>query len=504
MTESILRRGPGPLQRLAPLAAAALLAACTTVGPDAKPPVTRLPAGFTQAGAAAAPNTQAVDPARIARFWRGFQDPVLDGLVEQALAANPELRLALARLQEARAGLREAEAAQRPSGGIDAGANRTVIPLTQAQGLSREARTGNILNAGFVASWELDFFGGLARSREAATATVAASEAGLQAVQVSLVAELAGSYLSLRGLQQRLIATEEALRAQRASVELLRLRSEAGRASDLDLARARGLLAGTEAALPALRAGIERQAFRIATLSGQAHGELLARLASPAPLPALPLTDLGALPVGTPAAWLQRRPDLIAAERELAAATARIGVATADLFPKVSLSGLLGLNAATVSGLARAGAGVYSLGAGLQWAPFDSGALRARIAAAEARSAQALARYDQAVAAALEETEAAFSDYSRGSERVQRLAEASRQNQEALRLATLRHDAGIDDYLSVLDAQREALASREAETAARTEVATALVSVYRSLGGGWDAASLPGAAPQAAAPAGGR
>lgn len=470
-------------RRALALAASALLAGCTTVGPEARPPEVRLPAGFSQA-----PQVQPADAPALARFWRGFGDPALDRLVDQALGANPDLRLAVGRLQESRAALREAEVADRPGLGVEAGASRTVIPATQVRGLSREARTGNILRAGFVASWELDFFGGLARGREAAQASLAAEEASLQAVRVSVLAEVASLYLELRGLQQRQDAVQAALQAQRESLRLLEARAEAGRATALDLARARGLLASTEASLPALQAGVARNAFRLATLVGQPHGELLARLEADRPgLPSLPVTDLGRLPAGTPAQWLARRPDVAAAERQLAAATARIGVATAELYPRINLSGLLGLNAPTFSALGRGPAGVYTLGALLQWTPFDRGTLRARIAGAEARSAQALVRHEQAVAAALQDAETAFSDFSRGAERAARLDEATRQNEEALRLATLRQQAGVVDALAVLDAQRQALESREAWVQAQAATATALVSVYRSLGGGWDA-----------------
>lgn len=479
-------------RRLALALASLALTACTTVGPDARPPAPRLPAAFSQA-----PKALPAEAAALARFWRGFGDPVLDGLVAQALAANPELRLAVARLQESRALLLEADTADRPGLGVEAGASRAVTPSTQARGLSREARTGNTLRAGFVASWELDFFGGLARGREAARAGVSAEEAGLQAVRVSVVAEVARLYLELRGLQQRQDALRAALDAQRESLRLLEARAAAGRATALDLARARGLLAATEASLPALQAGVARNAFRLATLAGQPHGELLAALESARPgLPSLPVTDLGQLPVGTPAQWLARRPDVAATERQLAAATARIGVAQAELYPKISLSGLLGLNAPSWGQLGRGAAGVYSLGAALQWTPFDRGTLRARVAGAEARSAQALVRHEQAVAAALEDTETAFSDFSRSAERAARLDEATRQNDEALRLASLRFEAGVVDFLAVLDARRQAQESREAWVQAQSATATALVAVYRSLGGGWDA--QPASAPTAA------
>jgi multidrug efflux system outer membrane protein len=205
-------------------------------------------------------------------------------------------------------------------------------------------------------------------------------------------------------------------------------------------------------------------------------------------MPSLPVTDLGSLPLGTPEQWLQRRPDLIAAERQLAAATASIGVARADLFPRLSLSGLLGLNAASIGNLARSESLVYSAGVGVRWTPWDMGAIRARIGATEARALQSLASYEQAVLVALEETEGAFSSYSRNAQRVERQAIAAAAAREAARLARLRFDAGVSDFSVVLDAEREALNSDDLLMQARTATASALVVVYRALGGGWDAA----------------
>jgi multidrug efflux system outer membrane protein len=197
------------------------------------------------------------------------------------------------------------------------------------------------------------------------------------------------------------------------------------------------------------------------------------------------VTDLAALPLGTPQQWLQRRPDLLAAEREVAAATADIGVATAELYPRLSLSGLLGLNAGSLSASGRSESARYSVGAGLNWTPFDSGAIRSLIRGSEARAAQSLARFDLTLATALEETEGAFSSYTRTAQRAQGLSVATRSAQEAAALARKRYDAGFTDFLAVLDAEREVLGSRDQLVQAQVGVATSLVAVYRSLGGGW-------------------
>lgn len=490
MREDALCRGAGVALLTVWLSACAL-------GPDYQRPADGLDERFVAAGTAA-PDAQPVSK-DIASFWRGFGDATLDTLIERGLAANGDVQIAQARLQEARANLGEADAAARPGFGIDSGVTRSVRPVTQQPGASRHERTGTVYDASFVANWELDFFGRYRRGSEAAAALVSAGEAGIGAAHTAVAAEIARNYLELRGLQQRHEVTETALRTQRESLQIVQARLDAGRATQLDLARAQALVAGTEAALPALQNAIEQTVFRLATLTAQSPRALLALLGTPAPLPALPVTDLGTLPLGTPQQWLQRRPDVIAAERQLAAATARIGVAKADYFPRVSLSGLLGLNAAHLGDLGERDAGVYSLGVSLFWTPLDLGSIRSRIAATEARAQASLASYEQTVRLALEETEGAFSSYNRNAARAAKLDAAAQAAEEAARLARLRYEAGVTDFLAVLDADREALSHREQWTQAQTGTATALVAVYRALGGGWAApgtAATQGAAAQ--------
>ncbi|MBA2723067.1 MAG: efflux transporter outer membrane subunit [Methylibium sp.] len=468
-----------------------ILAGCAAVGPDYQRPVPVLDAGgFINAGA---PSANRAEPsADIAVFWRGFGDAALSALVERALEANGDVRIAQARLQEARANQGEADALGRPGVGLTAGATRSVQPVTQLPGQSRSERTGTIWDAGFIANWELDFFGRYRRLSESAAAVVEASVAGLAAAHTAVAAETARNYLELRGLQQRLRFTEESLASQRETLRLTELRLDAGRGTRLDVARARALTENTEAGVPALQSAIELTVFRLATLTAQPPRTVLESLQTPAPLPGLPVTDLAALPLGTPEAWLARRPDIIAAERSLAAATANIGVATSDLFPRISLSGLLGLNAATLGRLGNSDSAVYSLGAGVSWTPLDFGLLRSRIRATEARAQQSLASYEQTLALALEETEVALSGYNRNAQRAARLDRAARSAEQAAVLARLRFDAGYSDFLAVLDAEREVLLNRDQLVQAQTGTAMALIGVYRALGGGW-------AAPAAAA-----
>ncbi len=277
---------------------------------------------------------------------------------------------------------------------------------------------------------------------------------------------------------------------QRETVRLTRARLDAGRGTQLDVARAQSQLDSTESTLPSLQVATDRSAYRIATLAAEPLRDVAAQLATPRLLPTLPITDLSALPLGTPEQLLRRRPDLVQSERLLAAATANIGVATADLFPHVSLTGLIGFATNQVGSLGALSSQQYSLAAGLTWPLLDFGRVRSRIAASEARSLQALAGYEQTVAIALEETEGALSQFSHSAEQTGKLASAARNAEEAARLSKLRFDAGSSDLLVVLDAERQSLFARDALVRAQVDQATALVSVYRALGGGWDAPAV--------------
>jgi outer membrane protein, multidrug efflux system len=459
-----------------------VLAGCA-VGPNYHAPVLALDTGFVNAGASTS-NANAPG-ADIASFWRGFGDPLLSQLVERALAANGDIRIAQARLQEARASLQGADAELLPNVGVEADAGRALTPQFLLPGATRSQRTSNAFDAAFTASWELDFFGRNRRASESAAAQVEASQAGVHAAQTSIAAEVARNYLELRGLQQRLVVAQESLVNQRDTLRLTDKRFDGGRGTRLDVARARSLYDSTEASLPVLQAAIDRSAYRLATLTAQSPRVVVTLLATPQLLPTLPVVDLGALPVGTPEQLLRRRPDLVIAERQLAAATANIGVATADLFPRVSLTGLIGFASNRLTSLGDGDSQQYSFNAGLTWPLLDFGRVRSRIAASEARARQSLANYEQTVAVALEETEGALSQFARNAEQTQKLASAARNAEEATRLSRLRFDAGAVDLLIVLDADRQSLTVRDALVQAQVGQATALVSVYRALGGGW-------------------
>lgn len=463
-------------------AGVALLGACA-VGPDYRAPALALDASFVNAAAAAASVPAA--SADIATFWRGFGDAELSALVERGLAANGDVRIAQARLQESRATLQGARAELLPNIGVAADAGRSLTPEYLLPGTLRSQRTNSFYDAGFTANWELDFFGHNRRASESAAAQVDAASAGVHAAQTAVAAEIARNYLELRGLQLRLAVARDSIVNQRESLRITDARLDAGRGTQLDVARARSLLDSTEATLPVLQAAVDRSSYRIATLVAEPIRSVVARLAASRALPSLPVTDLAALPLGTPEQLLRRRPDLVQSERQLAAATASIGVATADLFPRISLSGLIGFASNRFGSLGEAGSQQYSLGAGLTWPLLDFGRVRARIGASEARALQALAGYEQTVATALEETEGALTQFTTSAQQADKLASAARNADEATRLAKLRFDAGSVDFLIVLDAERQALVARDALVQAQVGQATALVSIYRALGGGW-------------------
>ncbi|CAN5280218.1 hypothetical protein BH10PSE17_BH10PSE17_23250 [soil metagenome] len=352
--------------------------------------------------------------------------------------------------------------------------------------MPRSDRINNLYDASFLANWELDFFGRLRRANESAAAQVDAQVAGVHAAQTVIAGDIARYYLELRGLQQRFDVAQQSLANQRDTLRLTSVRLDAGRGSQLDVSRARSLYDSTEATLPVLQAAIERSAFRLATLTAQSPRFVLESLATAAPLPSLPVTDLSTLPIGTPEQLLKRRPDLVIAERQLASATADIGVATADLFPRISLTGLIGFASTSGSDFGSRSSQQWSYGAGLTWPLLDFGRVRSRIDASEARATQALANYEQTVSTALEETEGALSQFTRSAQQAERLESSSRYADDATRISQLRFNAGSIDLLDVLDAQRQALAARDQLVQAQVAQATALVTVYRSLGGGWN------------------
>jgi multidrug efflux pump len=428
-----------------------------------------------------------IDPVAI-QWWRGFNDDTLNRLTERAVGANHDLRIATARVREARALRTTVVLDLVPTVTASGGYTRSVSSLdSNPTPLTRDEREIALYDAGFDAFWEVDIFGRVRRSIEASTAEVAALEASRRDVLVTLTSEVARNYFELRGAQNELDIARRNADNQRETLDITRAKLNAGRATDLDVARAETQLNATLAIIPPLEAAIKQTIYRLSVLTGQQPTALDSELSAPTPAPALPAL----IALGNPEQLLRRRPDIRAAERALAAATARIGVATADLFPRVTFIGNLGVSATTLSSLSEAGADTYSFGPRITWAALDLGRVRARIEAADARTEAELATYERTVLLALEETEDALVEFGRSQTSRDYLRTSAAAAERAEKLATQRYNSGVEDFLNVLDAQRTLLSIQEQLAHSETHTATALVAVYKALGGGWEIEEQP-------------
>jgi multidrug efflux system outer membrane protein len=454
------------------------LAACA-VGPDYRAPQT-LDANVTAAQDAKYYSSQQFD----AVWWQQFEDPTLNRLVDASLQGNRELRVAFARLKASRA-IRDDVANDRFP--VVTSRASSEIGKSQIPGQTTDRVNAERYDLGLDMAWEVDLFGRIQRQLEASDAQQGVAAADLQQLQVTLIAELADAYGQLRGAQLREQIARANLKNQQDSRGITRSLQEAGVGNQLDVVRADARLAAVEATVPQLQAEQVRARNRIATLLGQRPDQLAVDL-SPAQLPAI----AKALPIGDPAQLLRRRPDIRSAERRLAAATAQIGVATADLFPRVSLSGFLGFTAARGSQIGSSAANAWGLGPSITWAAFDLGSVRAQIRAADADAEGALASYEQDVLLALEESENAFSDYAKRQQRLQALMRQSDSSRAAAALASIQYREGTADYLVLLDAERERLSAEDAQAQGETELYRGIVAIYKALGGGWQPETVAG------------
>jgi multidrug efflux system outer membrane protein len=361
------------------------------------------------------------------------------------------------------------------------GYSRNLDAAEQLPGVDMHDREFDAAQAGFDGLWELDLFGRVRRNVEAARADVGASAATVRDARVSVIAEVARDYFILRGLQDQLALTQRNAENQFNTLKLTRNRLEAGRGNQLDTARAEAQWQTTLASIPSLEATIATTMYRLSVLTGRQPTALNASLAPPAPPPALPLINA----IGTPEELLRRRPDVRVAERRLAGATARIGVAVGDLFPKVTLTGEVGYFAPTFNELGSSDSRFFSFGPSISWAAFDLGRVRARIGSARALTDAALAAYEGAVLGALEDTEGAMITYGRSQTRRDALRVAAAASDKAADLAQKRFEGGLIDFLEVLDAERTALSAELLLSQSRTDAATSLVAVYKALGAGW-------------------
>lgn len=470
--------------------AAAWLGGCA-VGPDyqAPSPDSGSGAAFANAGLPEF-GKESVDLA----WWRQFHDPLLEDLVERALQHNRDLKAAMANIQEARALYLESGLDLLPTLTAHANYLEQKRSMAALNNLSYAPRQLKLLNTGFDALWEIDIFGRIRRSVEAKQAEVEAQEAGYRDLSISLIGEVARNYFALRGLQNQLEVARKNAENQAETLKLTTLRLEAGRGTELDTARAKAQLDTTRATIPPLETSIRAAIHRLGVLTGQTPGAQAAPLLQAAPIPAIPPL----IHIGNPAELLRRRPDIRLSERNLASATAQIGIATADLFPRVTVVGSIALESKTLAEFGGGGSDAYSFGPRISWAALDLGRVYARIKAADARAEASLAQYEQTVLNALEETENALVQYNRQREEREILAQASQASQRAHELAHLRFQEGVADFLTVLDAEQRLLQDQQRLALSETQTATALVALYKALGGGWE--NRP-PAPEKAAPA---
>lgn len=455
---------------------AAALSACA-VGPDYKTPATDAGQAFANA---VQPEFSEQD-IEVA-WWTLFEDKDLTGLVDQTVRHNRTLQAARANLREARALYMDAGLNLAPT--VTSHANyteqkRSVGSLNNKDFVPRELK---LYNAGFDAFWEIDFFGRVRRNVEASGDEVDAQEASLRDLGVSLIAEVARNYFELRGLQQQLAVAKKNAENQAKTLDITRVRLDSGRGTELDTSRATAQLDSTRATIPPLDNAIHQAMHRLSVLTGQLPGALIEKLSQPAPLPKAPKT----INIGRPAELLRRRPDIRVAERAVAASTARIGVATADLFPRVTFVGTISLEANTLSGVGSVGSETYSVGPKISWAALDLGRVYARLKAADAHAEADLAQYEQTVLNALEETENALVNYNRVRSRRELLASAAKASERAHELAHLRFAEGVSDFLTVLDTELRLLQDQERLAQSETATATALAALYKALGGGWE------------------
>jgi NodT family efflux transporter outer membrane factor (OMF) lipoprotein len=464
------------LRSLALSTLSALALAGCAVGPDyvAAPPNPASSGPFLAAGA------PPVSPSPMpADWWRLYDDPVLDGLVADALAANTDLRQAVARIERARAGLRGAGAQRLPQTAIGAGGSYSRQPESQV--LPGADRQGWAYDAGIEVGYELDLFGRVGRTVEAARADLAASQADADAVRVVVVADTTRAYADAAAGAAQLRVAREIVELLDQSQALIQRRYDAGLESGLAVAQIRTLREQRAAEIPALEAARQAALFRLATLTGRAPAELPAIAGERS----IGLEIRDPIPVGDGAALLARRPDIRAAERQLAANTARIGVATADLYPRITLGASLGSTGPDIGDILTGGPIRWLLGPLLSWAFPNQEPTRARIQAAEAETQESLAAFDGTVLLALEETETALSNYARALERRAALQAAREQAERAARITRAQQREGAINSLARLDAERTLAEARAQLAAQDAAVSRAQIDLFRALGGGW-------------------
>jgi outer membrane protein, multidrug efflux system len=461
------------------LAGFLLLVAGCVVGPDYREPTTATPAGWD--GLSAVNTGQAgittAREAELVEWWKAFNDPLLTSLTERAIQSNLDLRQAESRIRQARAQRGVTASGLWPE--VDAGAGYSNI---RSGGPSSGGGSQDFFKAGLDSIWELDIFGGVRRNIEASQADFQAALEDRRDVLVSIVAEVGIDYLSLRQFQQQLLVARQNLDAQKHTAEITRKRYEAGFVSALDVANANAQVATTESVIPLLESAARLEVYNLAVLLGREPAALAEELSSEKSLPVIPPE----VPIGLPSDLVRRRPDIRRAEAQLHAATARIGVATADLFPKFSLTGSFGFSSNNISSLGDWSNRFWSYGPNMSWPIFTAGRIRWNIEVQNAVQEQVLAFYEKTVLTALKEVETALVAYAKEQEHRDFLAEAVKNNRRAVDLSMKLYVNGKIDFLNVLNAQRSLFLSEDALIQSTANVTTDLIALYKALGGGWE------------------
>jgi len=471
---------------LALLLSASLFTGCA-VGPDYRPPEIQLSSRFLDHEAIVHGGIES--KADLTAWWTAFDDPLLTRFVSLAIEQNLDIAQAAARVAQSRAALRMADAALLPSANGSANAARShqsaETPIGQVLNATPHYdRDGSYYEANLGASWEIDLFGGLRRGREAARADYEASEAGAVATRLAVAAQTADVYVAIRGLQARIAIARQQAETRRRLLSTVKLQYENGIAAELQMRQAEGSLAQVEAQIPVLESGHDAAMNALDVLLGAQPGTYRGELSGEASIPIAP----GLAETGTPVDMIRRRPDLIVAERRLAASSARIGVAIAEYYPKLSLGALLGSATAVASGNLFSGPASQAQALlGLRWRLFDFGRIDAQVAAAHGQEAEALAAYRLAVLRATEEVENALSAVVKREAQIDNLSRAESSFARARANSVAAYQGGVVSLIEVLDADGNLLQARDAKAQAQTEAARAAIASFRALGGGWDA-----------------
>lgn len=466
------------------LVTAGALSGCA-VGPDYVRP--KPPEAVPYLGQAAVEQRQSTSVADLNAWWASFEDPLLSRFVTLALEQNLDIAQASARLSQSRGALRYANAALLPSGSISAQAAKAHQSLETPLGQLLNAtpgfdRNGEYYEADLGASWEIDVFGGLRRGKEAAAADYEASAAGVAATRLAVTAQTADTYVVIRGLQTRIAVAKQQVETRQRLLSTVKLQFDKGVAAELQVHQAEGALSQVEAILPVLETGLDAAMNALDVLLGEQPGTHREELSVTTAIPVAP----GLRDTGTPADLIRRRPDLIVAERRLAASNARIGVAVSEYYPKFSLGALFG-TATTFSGnLFNSGANQAQGVLGLRWRLFDFGRVDAQIAVARGQEAEALASYRLSVLRASKDVEDAFSALVKREAQARTLAQGEASLARARDASFAAYKGGVVSLVEVLDADSNLLQTRDAQAQAQTETARAAIASFRALGGGWD------------------